>query len=105
MARGCRRQPVLPLKVWLAPNWWPISWIDVVDVERVADRVRRAGHAAGLEAVDADDAQAGDAAAAGAEDVADVVVGVADDRVAGRLVLASIALPSLFVYGSVPALV
>ncbi len=36
----------------------------------------------------ADDAQAGDAAAAGAEDVPDVVVGAADDRVQVGLVLA-----------------
>src|SRR5262249_25314212 len=60
----------------------------VVDVEVVSHRVAEAGHAHGLLAVHAHDAQAGDAAAAGAEHVADVVVGVPDHGVQVGLVLA-----------------
>ncbi len=53
----------------------------VVDVERVADRAREAGLAAGLLPGAADDREAGEATTTRREDVADVVVRVADHAV------------------------
>ena len=61
---------------------------DVVDVEGVADGVREPCLGAGLLPGPADDGQPRETAATGREDVADVVVRVADDRVDVGLVLA-----------------
>ena len=60
----------------------------IVNIKRIADRVRLAGHALRFLAGGADHAQAGDAAAAGAKHMADVVVGAADHHIEVALVFA-----------------
>ena len=60
----------------------------IVDIERVTDRRSLTGHAASLTAAIPDDTESRHAPTAGAEDVPDIVIGVADYAVYIRLVFA-----------------